>query len=209
MIRILAADDHTIFRKGLRRVIEFAGDMQLVNEARNGREVLELIGSGDYDLLLLDLAMPGPSGIELIKRVREERPQLPILALTVHDEIEIASRTIRAGAAGYLTKDGEPSLLLDAIRTVARGGNYVAQPIAAKLLYGWPGEDSELHRTLSDREYQVFCLLALGTGIGPIAEQLHISPKTVSTHKFRVLQKLRLRTDGELVRYALRHRLVD
>lgn len=209
MIQILIADDHAIFRQGVRRVIEFAADMRVVSEASNGREVLESIRSQEPDILLLDLAMPSPSGIERIKRVREVAPSLPILVLTVHNESELASRTIRAGAAGYLTKDGEPELLLDAIRTVSKGGNYVAQPIAAKLLYDRFDRDAAPHRLLSDREYQVFLRLARGLGIGVIADDLYISPKTVSTHKFRVLQKLGLKTEAELVRYAIRHQLVD
>lgn len=209
MIRILVAEDHAIFCEGLRRVFEFANDMELVDVARNGREVLETIAGGGHDILLLDLSMPSPNGVELIKRIRDEAPRLPILVLTVHDEIEMASRVIRAGAAGYLTKDGEPEALIEAIRLVARGGNYVAPSLAAKMLYQRLDEGSHPHCLLSDREYQVFCLLARGLGIRPIAVQLHISPKTVSTHKLRVLQKLGLQTDSELVRYALRHELVD
>lgn len=210
MIRILIADDHAIFRQGLVRLIGFAVDMQLVGEAANGHEVLSGIRDHSPDILLLDLSMPGPGGIELIKRVCNEAPGLPVLVLTVHDETELASRAIRAGAAGYLTKDGEPECLLDAIRIVSRGGNYVAQSIAARLLYGRLGPDTSApHRLLSNREYQVFLELAQGVGIGAIGEQLHISPKTVSTHKFRVLQKLGLRTEAELIRYALRNHLVQ
>lgn len=209
MIRVLIADDHAIFRQGLCRVLGLAQDMAISGEAASGREVLERVDGMKADVLLLDMTMPGPSGIELIKRVRSQRPGLPILVLTVHDESELASRAIRAGAAGYVTKDGEPERLLDAIRIIAKGGNYVAPPIAAKLLYQSVDHDDAPHRLLSNREYQVFLRLARGAGLGEIASALHISPKTVSTHKFRVLQKLGLKTDAELVRYAIRQRLVD
>lgn len=210
MIQILIADDHAIFRQGLARLIGGTVDMRLVGEATNGHEVLDGVRRLSPDILLLDLNMPGPSGVDLIKRVRSEAPSVPVLILTVHDETELARRAIRTGAAGYLTKDGEPEDMLDAVRVVARGGNYVAQPVAARLLYGHPGpEVGAPHHVLSNREFQVFTELALGIPIATISERLHISPKTVSTHKARMLQKLGLRGDAELIRYALRHRLVE
>lgn len=209
MIRIFIADDHAIFRQGLARLIGTAADMQLVGEAANGHDALAGARTLSPSVLLLDLSIPGPSGVDLIKRIRSEAPDVPVLVLTVHNETEIARRTIRAGAAGYLTKDGEPEHMLDAMRVVARGGNYVAQPVAARLLYDQLGPETEApHRLLSNREYQVFTDLAHGVAIGTIGERLHISPKTVSTHKARVLQKLGLRTDADLIRYALRHGLV-
>ena len=210
MIRVCIADDHAIFREGLRRVLAFAGDMDVSGEARNGREVLALAQQGVHDVLLLDLNMPAPSGIELIKRLRNEAPKLPILVLTVHDETEIARRVIAVGAAGYLTKDGEPEVLFDALRTVSRGRHYVAQEVAARVLFH-DGVDDELapHRQLSNREFDVFRRLAEGASISAIAAALGISPKTISTHKFRLMQKLGVETDGELIRYALRHRLVE
>lgn len=210
MIRVLIADDHAIFREGLRRVLAFAGDMEISGEACNGREVLAQAPLGAHDVLLLDLNMPGPSGIELIKRVRNEVPKLPILVLTVHDEAEIARRAIAAGAAGYLTKDGEPETLLEAVRTVSRGRHYVEQTVASRVLFQGAAEESAvLHRLLSNREFDVFRRLAEGASIPVIAAALGISPKTVSTHKFRLMQKLGVASDGELIRYALRHRLVD
>lgn len=209
MIRVLVAEDHAIFRQGLRRLFEFAGDISIAREATTGHEVLECIGKDRCDLLLLDLSMPSPSGIELIRRVRGAVPGLPILVLSVHEEGELASRAIRAGAAGYLTKDSEPDQVLHAIRRVARGGRAIAPAIAAQVAYDRCAPHAPAHRQLSDREFQVFRLLAGGMGISLIAQQLHISPKTVSTHKFRLMQKLGLRTEAELVRYALRHRLVS
>lgn len=210
MIRIFIADDHAIFREGLRRVLAFAGDMDVSGEARNGREVLAQAQRGAHDVLLLDLNMPGPSGIELIKRVRNEAPKLPILMLTVHDEAEIARRAISAGAAGYLTKDGEPEALLEAVRTVARGRHYVEQAVASRVLFQGAAEDGRIpHHQLSNREFDVFRRLAEGAAIPAIAAALGISPKTVSTHKFRLMQKLGVASDGELIRYALRHGLVE
>ena len=207
MIRLLIADDHAIFRQGLRRVIDFAADLDVAAEARNGREVIEQVRVRRFDAVLLDLDMPGVSGIELIKLLVEQAPALPILVLTVHDEVELARRAVAAGAAGYVTKDGEPEALLDAVRTVARGGHYVAPQIATRMLYQGLAPDEAPHRSLSDREFQVFRRLADGESIGEIAEALQVSPKTISTHKFRAMQKLGLRTDGELVRYAIRHGL--
>ncbi|QDW66432.1 response regulator [Luteimonas granuli] len=210
MIRILIADDHAIFRQGLARLIGGTPGMGLVGEAANGHEVLDGVRALSPDVLLLDLSMPGPGGVDLIKRLRKEAPGVPVLVLTVHDETELARRTIRAGAAGYLTKDGEPEDMLDAVRAVARGGNYVAQQMAARLLYDQLRPDAGApHRVLSNREYQVFTELARGVPIATIGERLHISPKTVSTHKVRILQKLGLSGDAELIRYALRHRLVE
>ncbi len=210
MIRVFIADDHAIFREGLRRVLAFAGDMDVSGEACNGREVLAQAPRGAHDVLLLDLNMPGPGGIELIRRVRNEAPKLPILVLTVHDEAEIARRAIAAGAAGYLTKDGEPEVLFEAVRAVSRGRHYVEQTVASRVLFQGTTDDGRVpHHQLSNREFDVFRRLAEGGTIPAIAAALGISPKTVSTHKFRLMQKLGVASDGELIRYALRHRLVE
>lgn len=207
---VLIADDHAIFREGLQRVLELCSDTQVSGVATNGREVLASATTGEHDVLLLDLNMPGPSGIELIKRMRGEVPSLPILVLTVHNETEIARRAIAAGAAGYLTKDSDPEMLHEAIRSVARGRHFVDRDIASKLLFQTTSEgDMQLHQQLSDREFDVFKRLAEGESIPMIAAALGISPKTVSTHKFRLMQKLEVTTDGELIRYALRHALVQ
>jgi len=210
MIRVFIADDHAIFREGLRRVLAFAGDMDVSGEARNGREVLSHVPRGGHDVLLLDLNMPGQCGIELIKRLRNEAPKLPIVVLTVHDEAEIARRAIAAGAAGYVTKDGELESLYEAVRTVSRGRHYVDQAVASRVIFhGATDEGKVPHHQLSNREFDVFRRLAEGNTISAIAAALGISPKTVSTHKFRLMQKLGLTSDGELIRYALRHRLVE
>lgn len=209
MIRVLIADDHAIFREGLRHVLDLASDMRVSGEATCGREVLAQATESEHDVLLLDLNMPSPSGIDLIKRIHEKRPELPVLVLTVHDETEIARRAISAGASGYLTKESDPEVLHEALRLVARGRNYVDQRVASQLLFNAAAEgDTQLHHQLSNREFEVFRRLAEGETIPMIASALAISPKTVSTHKFRLMQKMELASDGELIRYALRHAIV-
>lgn len=208
MIRILMADDHAIVRQGLRQVLALLPELILAGEAKNGWEVLEQVHSCSPTLLLMDMNMPGPSGVELIKRVREEAPRLPILVLSMHGESQIAGRALKAGAAGYLTKDSEPESLVAAIRQVARGAHYVEPAVAERLLFDRvPNEASAPHLTLSDREYQVFLMLVHGRSVVEIAGELHLSAKTVSTHKFRLLQKLGLDNLSELVRYAIKHEL--
>lgn len=208
MIRVLIADDHAIVRQGLRQVLALAPELELAGEARNGWEVIELVRAGNLNLLLLDMTMPGPNGVELIKRVREEAPRLPILVLSMHGESQIAGRAIKAGAAGYLTKDSEPETLIGAIRQVAGGAHYIDPAIASRLLFeATPTDAEQAHLTLSDREYQIFLLLVQGRGINEIGDALRLSAKTVSTHKFRLMQKLGVDNLSDLVRYALKHKL--
>jgi DNA-binding NarL/FixJ family response regulator len=210
MIRVLIADDHAIVRQGLRQVLALASELELAGEAKNGWEVIEQIRAGNLDLLLLDMNMPGPNGVELIKRVREEAPRLPILVLSMHGESQIAGRAIKAGAAGYLTKDNEPETLIVAIRQVAGGGHYIDPIVAARMVFDAAPSDAEKpHLTLSDREYQIFLLLVQGRGINEIGEELHLSAKTVSTHKFRLMQKLGMDNLSDLVRYALKQGLMQ
>jgi DNA-binding NarL/FixJ family response regulator len=209
VIHILIADDHAIVRQGLRQVLSLAADLELAGEAKNGWEVLEHLRNRLPDLLLLDMTMPGPNGVDLIKRVREEAPRLPILVLSMHGESQIAGRAIKAGASGYLTKDSEPEVLIAAIRQVAAGAHYVDPDIASRLLFASTvPEDTLPQDLLSDREYQIFLKLAQGRGVNEIAEELNLSAKTVSTHKFRLMQKLGIDNISDLVRYALKHDLV-
>ncbi len=209
MIRILIADDHAVVRHGLRQVLALAPELELAGEAKNGWEVIERVRQGDLDLLLLDMTMPGPSGVDLVKRVREEVPRLPILVLSMHGESQIAGRAIKAGAAGYLTKDSEPETLIAGIRKVASGGNYIDPSLAARMVFDvMPVETETPHKTLSDREYQIFLMLVAGRGVNDIAQELSLSAKTISTHKFRLMQKLRMDNVSDLVRYALKHQLV-
>lgn len=211
MIRLLIADDHAVVRQGVGRVVAITADIELVAEAKNGDDALQLIGRGCVDLVLTDMNMPGLSGIELITTIKSSFPTLPVLVFSMHSESQIANQVIKAGANGYLTKDSEPEELLTAIRRCAQGGHYISADLASELLFNQTASVEVLlpHRTLSEREMQIFLLLASGNGINEIGEQLHISPKTVSTHKFRLMQKLSLESLSELVRYALRHQFIE
>jgi DNA-binding NarL/FixJ family response regulator len=210
MIRVVLADDHTIVREGLKQLLTAAGDLQVVGEAQNGHEVIERVRGLDFDLLLLDMSMPGKSGIELIRQVRAEKPKLRILVLSMHEEHQYAVRAIRAGASGYLTKESASRQLVDAIRKVAAGGAFISAEVAQQLALGaMPDAKGAPHEALSDREFQVFLLVAGGKSVSDIAAQLNLSVKTVSTHKANILQKMGMSTQAELIRYALSNRLLD
>ena len=210
MIRIVVADDHTIVREGLKQLLTAAGDLEVVAEAQNGHEVVERVRALDFDVLLLDMSMPGKSGIELIKQVHGEKPKLRILVLSMHEEHQYAVRAIRAGAAGYLTKEGASSQLVQAIRKVAGGGAYISSAVAEQLALGaMPDAKGPPHASLSDREFQIFRMIAEGKSVSDIAERLNLSVKTVSTHKANILQKMNMSTQAELIKYALTHRLVE
>ena len=210
MIRIVIADDHTIVREGLKQLLGAAGDLAIAGEARDGHEVMKRVRELDFDLLLLDMSMPGKSGIELIKLVRAEKPKLRVLVLSMHEEHQYAVRAIRAGASGYLTKESASGQLVAAIRKVAGGGAFISAAVAEQLALGaMPGAEGPLHGALSDREFQVFRMLAEGKSISDIAERLSLSVKTVSTHKANILHKMNMATSGDLIRYAIAHRLVE
>jgi len=210
MIRIVVADDHTIVREGLKQVLSAASDLEIVGEAQTGHEVLERVRGLEFDVLLLDMSMPGKSGIELIKQVRSERPKLRILVLSMHQEQQYAVRAIKAGASGYLTKDSAAVQLVAAIRKVAAGGAFITEAVAEQLALGAMPQTGGLpHSALSDREFQVFQLLVSGKAVSEIAEGLNLSVKTVSTHKARIMQKMNMSNPAELVRYAIKHRLID
>ena len=210
MIRVLVADDHTILREGLKQLLLAAGDLDVVGEARDGHEVLQQVRALDFDVLLLDMSMPGKSGMDLIKQVKTEKPRLRILVLSMHQEHQYAVRAIKADASGYLTKESASTLLVSAIRKVAGGGAFISAEVAEQLALGaMPHSDGPPHTTLSDREYQIFRLLVSGKTVTDIATQLNLSDKTVSTHKARLLEKLNVGNQTELVHYALKHRLID
>lgn len=210
MIRVLIADDHTLMREGLKQILAGSGDMMVAGEAGNGLQVMAMLRSDEWDILLLDMSMPGRSGVELIKEIKSEKPRLPILVLSMHKEDEYAVRTIRAGAAGYLCKDSASQLLLDAIRKVTAGGRFISPEIASDLAFGLIMQDDRPpHTLLSDREFQIFRLIAAGGGSTEIAQGLNLSVKTVSTHKTRILQKMQMSNATELIRYALKHSLIE
>jgi DNA-binding NarL/FixJ family response regulator len=210
MIRVVIADDHQILRDGLKQLLLAAGDLDVVGEASDGHEVIERIRALDFDVLLLDLSMPGKSGMELIRQVKTERPKLRILVLSMHEEHQYAVRAIRAGASGYLTKESAASHLVAAIRKVAAGGAFISAEVAEHLAHdAMPhAVDRPRHAALSDREFQVFTRLVSGESVTDIAAALHLSAKTISTHKARLMEKLGIDNNAELVRYAVEHRLV-
>ena len=209
MIRVLLADDHGLVREGLRGILAKGADIEVAAEAANGDEVLALVRKQEFDLALLDLSMPGLSGIALIKRLKVERPKLRILVLSMHGEAQYAARALKAGASGYLTKDSAAAQLLGAIRKIAAGGVQISETAAAQLIGASPTGDAPLHEALSDREYEVLRQIVAGRTVTDIAEALSVSVKTISTHKARILQKLNLAGTADLVRYAIEHGLTD
>jgi DNA-binding NarL/FixJ family response regulator len=209
-IRVVIADDHTILREGLRQLLESADDLSVVAEAADGHQVIERVRALDFDVLILDMSMPGKSGIELIKQVKAERPRLRVLILSMHEEEQYAVRAIKAGASGYVTQDSAGTQLLTAIRKVAAGGAVISAEVAQQLALGaMPGADGPPHERLSDREYDVFQRLVAGESVTDIAARLSLSGKTVSTHKARLMEKLGVDNQADLVRYALRHHLAS
>jgi DNA-binding NarL/FixJ family response regulator len=210
MIRVLIADDHTIMREGLKQLLVASGELEVVGEARDGHEVLRQVHALDFDVLLLDMSMPGKSGMDLIKQVKADKPKLRILVLSMHQEHQYAVRAIKAGASGYLTKESASTQLVSAIRKVAGGGAFISAEVAEQLALGaMPHSDGPLHAALSDREYQIFRLLVSGKTVTDIATLLNLSDKTISTHKARLMEKLNVGNQTELVRYAIRHQLID
>lgn len=210
MIRILIADDHAMIRHGIKGFLGSANGIRIVAEACDGWEVLRFLREGSYDMLLLDLSMPGPSGIELVKRAHQTAPRLPILVYSMHDESQIVGRAIRAGAAGYLSKSVDPDMLQSAVRRIATGGRFIEPTLASQMVFDGveANGDEAPHMRLSDREYDIFLRLARGQIISEIARALNLSPNTVSTHKSRLLRKLGLKSVSDLVRYAIEHDLM-
>jgi two-component system, NarL family, invasion response regulator UvrY len=209
-IRLLIGDDHAVVRKGMKQILAETKDVVVADEAGNGREVLEKVRKSDFDMVLLDISMPGRDGLEILKELKSLRPKLPVLMLSMYPEEQYAVRSLRSGASGYLTKDSAPDELIAAIRKVCSGGKYVSASLAEKLVHKL-GVDVEkpLHEALSDREYQVMCMIASGKTVKEIGEELSLSVKTVSTYRSRILDKMRLKGNAELTRYAIDNRLVS
>ncbi|CAG8869852.1 Response regulator UvrY [Pseudomonas fluorescens] len=209
MIRVLVAEDHTIVREGIKQLIGLAKDMQVVGEAGNGEQLLENLRHTLCEVVLLDISMPGVSGLEAIPRIRALTHPPAILVLSMHDEAQMAARALKIGAAGYATKDSDPALLLTAIRRVAGGNRYIDPALADRMVFEVGlTETRPLYTLLSQREYSVFERLAQGANVNDIAQQLALSNKTISTHKARLMQKLKVTSLAELVKYAMEHKLV-
>jgi len=206
-IRILVADDHAVVRRGLSHIFAMSPDIVIAAEATNGNEALDKLRAMPVEVLLMDISMPDTDAVELVKRVKSEHPGVAVLVHSMHAETPIASRMLKAGASGYITKDSEPEQLIGALRKVAGGGRYIVPELAERLAFG-DGGSRPLHELLSERESQVFVLLASGKALKAIARDLHLSPKTASTYKTRVMQKLKVESDAELVRYAVAHQLI-
>ena len=210
MIKILIADDHAIVREGLKRIVAETADMVVADEATNGHEVLEKVRNNEYNVVILDISMPGRGGVDILKQLKGQKPHLPILILSMHPEEQYAVRVLKAGAAGYLTKESAPDELITAIKRVSRGRKYVSPSLAEKLAFDLERDtERPYHETLSDREYQVLCMIASGKRVQEIAEELCLSVKTVSTYRSRILEKMKMKNNAELMRYAIKHGLVD
>ena len=209
-MNILIADDHVVVRRGLRQILEAEADMAVAGEAKSGSEVLELLRAQCFDVAVLDITMPGRGGLDVLHEVRQRYPDLRILILSMHPEERYALRVLKAGAAGYLTKESAPDELITAVRKVAAGGKYVSPSLAERLADEIGSKtDKPLHELLSDREHQILCMIANGMAVSGIATELHLGVNTVSTYRARLLSKLRLSNNAELTHYAIDHRLVD
>jgi DNA-binding NarL/FixJ family response regulator len=209
-IRVLVADDHAVVRRGLRQILEAEPDIEVVAEATNGAEAVALVREQDVDVALLDITMPGRSGLEVLRELRGVRPGLRVLVLSMHPEERYAVRVLKEGAAGYLTKESAPEELVSAVRKVAAGGRYIGVSLAERLAGEIStGSERPAYELLSGREYEIMCRLAAGKTVGQIAAELALGVNTVSTYRARVLQKLGLDNNAELMRYALHHQLID
>jgi len=210
MIKVAIADDHPIVRAGLKQILSEDHDIDVAGEAGDGNTLLEQVRRHDFDVVLLDLTMPGPDGLDVLKQLKIEHPKLPVIILTVHPESQYALRILRAGASGYITKESAPDELIGAIRKVHRGGKYISVSLAEKIAFALDaGTEENPHETLSDREYQVLCLLAAGNTVTEIAKELSLSVKTISTYRARILEKMMMKTNAELIHYAIHNNLIE
>lgn len=210
MLRVLVADDHAIVRQGLKSILTEEFSLLVFGEARNSQELLSQITKDSWDIVILDITMPGRSGLDVLKEIKQSYPKIPVLVLSMHPEDQFAVRVLKAGAAGYLTKENVPEEMVKAVRKVLGGGKYVSSSLAEKLAFDLEMDTGRPpHESLSDREYQVMCMIASGKTVKEIAEELVLSVKTISTYRARILEKLNMRTNAELTHYAVKNRLVD
>jgi DNA-binding NarL/FixJ family response regulator len=209
-IKVLIADDHTVVRRGIKQIVAETPDIVVGGEAADAQRVQELVRAGDWDVLILDITMPGRSGLDVLRELKQERPRLPILILSMHSEDQFATRVLKGGAAGYIPKESAPEELVTAIRKVHAGGRYVSPSQAEKLVHSFESDpDKAPHETLSNREYEVLRLIASGLTVTQIAEQIQLSVKTISTYRTRILEKMRMSTNAQLTHYAIKNQLVD
>jgi len=209
VIRVLVADDHAVVRQGLKQILSEEPDILEVGEAGSVAETLRLSREAEWDVVILDITMPDGSGLDILRELRHEKPQLPVLVLSVHSEDQYALRVLRSGAAGYLTKECAPQELVEAVRRVVSGGKYVGLDLAERLAEVLAGDrNAQAHEQLSDREFQILCLIGSGKSASEIAQELSLSPKTVSTYRRRVLDKMHMNSNVELTRYVLEHQLI-
>ncbi len=210
MIRVLIADDHPIVRQGLKQILSEEPDMEIVGEATNSNEVIDLAEKRNWDIVILDITMPGRGGLDVLKVLRRDFPKLPVLVLSIHPEDQYAVRALKAGAAGYMTKESAPEELIMAMRTVLKGKKYISPSLAEKLADYLEREDQKnIHEILSDREHQVLLMIASGKSIKEIAEELSLSIKTISTYRARIFEKMKMKSNAELIRYAINKNLVE
>jgi two-component system invasion response regulator UvrY len=209
MIRVFIADDHSIVREGLKQILTDTFDLRVAGEADSGPEALRKIQKNNFDVVVLDLSLPGLSGLDVLKQLKIDKPDLPVLILSIHPEEQYAVRVLKAGASGYLSKETAPEELVGAIRKISSGGRYVSTSLAEKLAFDL-GMNTEkaLHESLSDREFQVLCMIASGKRGIDIADELHLSEKTVSTYRTRILEKMNMKSNAELTHYAIKNGLV-
>jgi len=210
MIKVLIADDHALIRKGLKQILDDSTDMRVTGEAENGMQAIQMSLQNEYDMILLDISLPDKNGIDVLKQIKANRPNTPVLMLSMHAEDQYAVRSMKAGASGYLNKQSAPAQLLTAIRQVGTGKKYISSELAEQLANGLSQGYQELsHETLSDREYQTLCLMASGKKLSEMAKIMSLSPKTVSVYRSRLLEKMKLKTNAEAIHYAISNHLIE
>ena len=208
-IKVLLADDHAVVREGLKLILSETHDIVALGEAKNGNEVLDKIRNDHWDVVVLDAAMPGKSGLETLKQLRIEHPKLPVLILSMYPEDRLAARFLKAGASGYLTKASASDQLVKAIKTVYKGQKFITPSLAEKLALDFLGSEKQPHELLSDREYQVMCMFGYGQTVSEIARELNLSVKTVSTHRTHILEKMKIKNNAQLIRYVIENKLIE
>jgi two-component system, NarL family, invasion response regulator UvrY len=209
MIRIIIADDHAVVRKGLKQIFDETLDLVVTDEANSGQELLDKVRVNDFDVVILDISMPGKDGLDTLKELKIYKPDLPVLIFTIYPEEQYAVRVLKAGASGYINKEGEPDVLIEAIRKVSQGRKYISPYLAEILASNLEMNESPAHEQLSDREYQVMCLIASGKTATDIAKELTLSINTISTYRIRILDKMSMKNNAEITHYALKNRLVE